>query len=99
RPSSNAIKPEEKGRANIPIRPWPAAITELRQFKGHTLPVNSLAISADGSQALSGSGDRTLRLWDVETGQHIRSFEGHTAPVRCVAISHDGQFALSGSND
>jgi WD40 repeat protein len=38
---------------------------ELKRFKGHTAPVLSLALSADGRFLVSGSGDGTMRLWEM----------------------------------
>ncbi len=46
-----------------------------------------------------GSGDKTLRLWDVASGREIEKFEGHSSRVDSVAFSPDGKTALSGSND
>ncbi len=46
-----------------------------------------------------GSGDATVMLWDVQTGQHLHTFQGHSASVYSVAFSPDGQLALTGSND
>ena len=54
---------------------------------------------ADGRRALSGSGDETLRLWDLETGAELRRFEGHEARVTSVTVLADGRRALSGSDD
>ncbi len=53
----------------------------------------------DGTRVLSGSNDRTVRLWDVETGRCLRVLEGHTATVNGVAWSADRRHALSGSGD
>ncbi len=72
---------------------------ELKRLSGHTNWVNGAAFSPDGQTALSGSGDGTLILWNVETGEVIRRFEGHTGGVNSVAFSPDGQTALSGSDD
>ena len=47
----------------------------------------------------SGSWDRTVRLWDTETGQLIHTLEGHTSRVNAIAFSPDGKQILSGSHD
>ena len=49
--------------------------------------MNSVSISADGRWALSGSMDKTLRLWELATGQCVRTFEGHTKWCDSVCIS------------
>jgi len=43
--------------------------------------------------------DRTLKLWDIQTGDCLRTFEGHSAAVNSVAVLADGQRALSASGD
>ena len=53
---------------------------------GHTLRVNAVALSADGRTAVSGSDDRTLRVWDVEIGKYLVSFTGE-AEFKAVALS------------
>jgi WD40 repeat protein/serine/threonine protein kinase len=68
-------------------------------LKGHIGTVWAVTFSTDGCYALSGSSDKTIRLWDVETGQEVRRFEGHTGWVFAVAFSPDGRYALSGSSD
>ena len=47
--------------------------------------------------AFGNSGDSSLDLWDIETGEHLRRFEGHVAYARAVAVSPDGRSALAGS--
>jgi small GTP-binding protein len=49
----------------------------------------SVAWSADGQQALSGSWDKTVRLWEARTGKCLRVLEGHTDSVGSVAWSAD----------
>ena len=71
----------------------------LRTFKGHSSGVTSVAFSADGRYVLSGSYDKTLKLWDVSNGQEVRTFSGHSSYVMSVAFSPDGRYALSGSYD
>jgi WD40 repeat protein/serine/threonine protein kinase len=71
----------------------------LISLTGHTQSVNSVAIAPDGRTALSGSGDQTLKLWELASGKELRTFTGHTGRVSSVAITPDGQTALSGSVD
>jgi WD40 repeat protein len=41
--------------------------------------------------------DRTVKVWEAESGRLLRSLEGHTAWVNAVAVSPDGRFIVSGS--
>jgi WD40 repeat protein len=45
------------------------------------------------------SGDKTLKVWDLETGRALRTLEGHFAYVSDVAVTADGKRAVSGSYD
>lgn len=68
----------------------------LHRLKGHTGPVWAVAISPDGSRALSGSKDMTLRLWDLRQGKQLHVFAENDTRVWCVQFSPDGRLALSG---
>jgi hypothetical protein len=69
-------------------------------LEGHTRHVTSVAFSPDGTQFVSGSWDRTIRIWDAQTGQVIAGpFEGHTDYVTSVAFSPDGTRVVSSSDD
>jgi WD40 repeat protein/serine/threonine protein kinase len=70
----------------------------LRIFTGHEGHVSSVCLSADGRFALSGSYDKTLKSWDVKTGQCLRTFTGHEGHVSSVCLSADGRFACSGGD-
>ena len=61
--------------------------------------VGSVAFSPDGTKLASGSVDKTVRLWDVSTGENINTFTGHAEFPRFVAFSPDGKKLASGSID
>ena len=66
----------------------------------HTSWVYSVAFSQDGEQIISGSGDKTIRSWDSETGDVVLGpLEGHTGLVYSVAFSQNGKRIVSGSRD
>src|SRR5262249_34260068 len=71
----------------------------LHTLKGHDHWVNAVAMSGDGTRALSGSVDETLKVWDLTSGRLLHTVEGHAASVWAVAMSGDGTRAVSGSYD
>ena len=48
---------------------------------------------------ISGSADKTIRMWDIETGQCLRTFSGHTNWVNSVALFSDNSKMVYGSHD
>ncbi|ETS62557.1 hypothetical protein PaG_03192 [Moesziomyces aphidis] len=70
-----------------------------RILHGHNHFVSDIVISSDGQFALSASWDKTLRLWDLNTGTTTRRFVGHTADVLSVSFSADNRQIVSGSRD
>ena len=55
-----------------------------------------MAVSPDARKVISGSVDKTVRIWDVETGQIEKVLEGHSDAIRPVAFSRDGERIAAG---
>ena len=87
--------------ALLPLHPTltPSGGPLLRTLEGHSGCVTSCVVLPDGRRALSGSDDKTLKLWDLESGACLRTLEGHSGWVRSCVVLPDGRRALSGSGD
>jgi predicted NACHT family NTPase len=68
-------------------------------LSGHTDWVRSVAFNPNGQFLVSGSDDKTIKLWEVASGREARTLSGHTDWVNSVAFNPNGQFLISGSDD
>jgi tetratricopeptide (TPR) repeat protein len=69
------------------------------ELEGHTERVNSVAWNHAGSKILSGSADKTVKIWDGMTGELLNTLEGHSGYVAAVAWNHDDSRIASASGD
>lgn len=72
---------------------------EMRELAGHTLKVNCVLVSPDGTRLYSGSYDSSIIVWNLKTGKELAVLRGHTESVNAFALSADGKRLLSGSSD
>lgn len=71
----------------------------LKSLHGHNHFVSSLALSSDNTKLVSGSWDKTIRLWDLPTSKSQKIFTGHSKDILSVAFSHDERLIFSGGMD
>ncbi|HVS72085.1 MAG TPA: hypothetical protein VHQ47_12590 [Phycisphaerae bacterium] len=72
-----------------------AAEEGMVSLKGHTDGITALAFSPDGKLLASGSGDRTIIIWDVHSGKQLHRLEGHEAAITSLNFSPDGKYLVS----
>jgi ribosome assembly protein 4 len=90
----------------LKIEYQPQAVFRVRQItrcvssmEGHSEAVLSVAFSPDGQVLATGSGDTTVRFWDMATSTPHFECKGHKNWVLCLAWSPDGKWLASGSMD
>ena len=72
---------------------------ELRTLRGHAAFVSRVAYSPDGQRMVTGSEDRTAKVWESSNGRELFTLKGHRESVRSLAFSPDGQRIVTGSMD
>jgi WD40 repeat protein len=102
-PSYPIVLVDSKALQPVPIQnspPSPSATPPNLILQDHTDWVHGAAFSPDGNYIVSGSDDRTLIVWDAQTGDlGLGPVKIHANPVYCVAWSPDGRKIASGSYD
>src|SRR5262249_1048379 len=79
--------------------PAPGVVATL---KGHTESVYAVGFTPDGRHVLTGSFDRSLKMFETATGKEVKTFggpQGHRNRVLALSVSPDGQQVASGSSD
>jgi hypothetical protein len=71
----------------------------INVLKGHEGGVTSAAFSPDGSLVITGSEDKTARIWDAASGKEMIVLKGHEDVVVSVAFSPVGARVVTASSD
>lgn len=70
-----------------------------RTIEGHGMPVTTLSFSPNGTRIASASADRSVKIWDVQSGLMSHTLSGHVEGISEVNWSHDGRYICSASDD
>lgn len=82
------------------IKLWKTAdMSPIKTIEGHKDNVLAMAFSPDGKQLVTASYDKTLIVWDVESGNVLHTLANHVDAVYSVAWSPDGKQIASGAGD
>eukprot|EP01099_Mayorella_cantabrigiensis_P005386 TRINITY_DN4301_c0_g1_i1.p1 TRINITY_DN4301_c0_g1~~TRINITY_DN4301_c0_g1_i1.p1 ORF type:complete len:485 (+),score=89.23 TRINITY_DN4301_c0_g1_i1:69-1457(+) len=102
----STVIPEEKRELTVPIVYVPQAVFKVRpitrctdSLEGHAEAVLALSFQPTGASLASGSGDSTVRIWDLDTNTPLHTLSGHTKWVLCVSWSPNGEVIATGSMD
>lgn len=94
--SSSAIT----SAANAQIKPtWHAPWKLMRVISGHLGWVRALAVEPNNQWFATGAGDRTIKIWDLASGNLRLTLTGHISTVRGLAVSPRHPYMFSCGED
>src|SRR5262249_4214515 len=75
-------------------------VGQPNRWSGHASPIAAVAAaSLRRDLVASGSEDKTIGLWRMQTGKFLTSLEGHAGAVRIVAFAGDDRILVSSGDD
>jgi WD40 repeat protein len=69
----------------------------IRTLQGHTAVVTAVGLSSDGARAVSGSGDETLRVWELKEGKEVLTLT-IDANVTACTVGPDSRIIVVGDS-
>jgi len=95
-PSSSLVRKQTV----VQIKPeWHAPWKLMRVISGHLGWVRALAVEPENKWFASGAGDRTIKIWDLATGNLRLTLTGHISTVRGLAVSPRHPYLFSCGED
>lgn len=80
-------------------REKPKFWSSINTIHGHSDYVFSIAVNPQGKTFASGSADKSVKIWDIETGELLHNLIGHSNYVSSIAFSSDGKIIATASYD
>lgn len=98
---SNSVQPlpSQKALTKLSTTTTPMKYTVTKTLKGHSNWVRCCAVYDGGSKIVSGSADKTLKVWDIKSGTCYQTLKGHSKLVLCCDVFDGGGAVVSGSGD
>jgi len=81
------------------LKVWHLPTNQVQALNGHNEDVWCTAIAPNNKFLVSGSKDKTLKVWNTLSSTETHTLQGHTCIVWCVAVSYNNEFIVSGSGD
>lgn len=94
--STNIIIFYEALMDKLGLTDWDKA-REINKFSAHTAEITAYALN--GKHVLTGSKDKTIKLFEFPSGRHIRTFTGHSGEIKKLTFSPNEKYILSVSTD
>ena len=88
------------GSKNGAIQYWNLTLDNvINSFPGHESPIQTLAVSSDGTRFLSGAADGTVILWNLLEKRKLATVQASKKKIRSLSLSPDGKHFAVGSED
>ncbi len=101
-PDNLGAKVTLKGNQKFPeVKPLSLAdkIKKVLTLEGHKDGVNAVIFSPDNRYIITGSSDKTVKIWDIKTGKEKKTLTGHGDYITSLSITKDGKYLASSSWD
>jgi pleiotropic regulator 1 len=93
------IMPRRHQQASLPKPEWHAPWKMMRVISGHLGWVRCIAVDPTNEWFVTGSADRTIKVWDLASGTLKLTLTGHISTVRGLAVSARSPYLFSAGED